>query len=91
MGKNPDPRFGINNQDHISESFETIFGLKYFNSLMCIRDLGWKKFGPGIREKHPGSATLKIIEAVPVVRGEGGQDRVHRQGKVGLCELKDKC
>jgi hypothetical protein len=28
------------------------------NSSMRIRDLGWKKFGFGIRDKHPGSATL---------------------------------
>jgi hypothetical protein len=40
-------------------------------------DPGWKKFGSGIRDKHPGTATLKIIEAVPVVGGECGQDRVH--------------
>jgi hypothetical protein len=31
---------GINNPDHISESLETIFGFKYFNSLMRIRDQG---------------------------------------------------
>jgi hypothetical protein len=23
-------------------------------------DPGWKKFGSGIRDKHPGSATLKV-------------------------------
>jgi hypothetical protein len=39
------------------------FGLKYLNSLMWIRDPGWKKFGSGmekiwIRDKYPGSATL---------------------------------
>jgi hypothetical protein len=39
------------------------FVFKYINSL--IRDLGWKKIGPGmeksrIRDKHPGSATLLI-------------------------------
>jgi hypothetical protein len=33
---------GINNSDHISETLEPIFGLKYFNSLMWIRDPGWK-------------------------------------------------
>jgi hypothetical protein len=28
-----------------------------------IRDLGWKKVGSGIRDKHPGSATLgKLIQ-----------------------------
>ncbi len=32
------------------------FGLKYFNSLRRIQNPGWKKFG--IRDKHPGSATL---------------------------------
>jgi hypothetical protein len=29
---------GMNNPDHISESLETIFGLKYLNSFMLIRD-----------------------------------------------------
>ena len=40
--------------------------LKYLNSLMPIRtrdgknsDPGWKKFGPGILDKHPGNATLR--------------------------------
>jgi hypothetical protein len=50
----------MNNPDHISESLETIFGFKYLNSLMRIRDLGWKKFGSEIRDKHPGSATLYL-------------------------------
>jgi hypothetical protein len=46
----------MNNPDHISESFETIFRakiLKFFNA-----DPGWKKFGSRIRDgKHsdPGS------------------------------------
>jgi hypothetical protein len=48
----------MNNPDHISYSLETIFlGLKYFNSLMRIRDLdpGQKKFGSGIRGiQNPG-------------------------------------
>jgi hypothetical protein len=42
------------------------FGLKYFNSLMRIRDPGEKNSDPGsgmensrIRDKHTGSATLK--------------------------------
>jgi hypothetical protein len=26
---------------------------------MRIRDPGWKKFGSGIQDKHPGSATLQ--------------------------------
>jgi hypothetical protein len=55
----------MNNPDPIFKSLETIFliffGLKYLNSLMGIRDLGWKKVGSGIRDKHPGSATLGAI------------------------------
>jgi hypothetical protein len=63
----------MNNPNDISESLKTIFGLKYLNSLMRIRhsgsgmekiqirDPGWKKFGSGIRDKHPGSTTLKKI------------------------------
>jgi hypothetical protein len=35
-----------------------VLGLKYFISLMRIRDPGWKKFESGIRDKHPGSAAL---------------------------------
>jgi hypothetical protein len=42
---------GMNNQDHISESVETIFGLKYLNSLMWILD--GKKFGSGINIPDP--------------------------------------
>jgi hypothetical protein len=38
---------GMNNTDHISESLETIFGLKYLNSLMRIRD--GKYLNPGTR------------------------------------------
>jgi hypothetical protein len=46
----------MNNPDHFSESLENLFfGLIYLNSLLRIRDPGWKKFGSGIRNKHPGS------------------------------------
>jgi hypothetical protein len=67
MGKKSGSGSGMNNPDHISESLESIFRLEYLNSLMRIRDPGWKnsdqssgmeKFGSGIRDKHPGSATL---------------------------------
>jgi hypothetical protein len=46
---------GMNNPNHISESIETIFWLKilYLNSLMRIRDPGWKKFGSGINIPDP--------------------------------------
>jgi hypothetical protein len=47
----------MNNPDHISESLETIFWvkkiLKFFEA-----DQGWKKYGSGNQDKHPGSATL---------------------------------
>jgi hypothetical protein len=52
------PGSWMNNPDHISESLETIYASKYLNSLMRIRDPGWKEFGSGILDKHPGSATL---------------------------------
>jgi hypothetical protein len=38
--------------------FFGFLGLKYLNSWMRIRDPEWKK--SRIRDKHPGSATLKI-------------------------------
>ncbi len=56
----------MNNPDHVSESLRNYFlGLKYLNSLMRIRDPGWKIFGSGmekirIRDKHPSSATLVL-------------------------------
>jgi hypothetical protein len=51
---------------HISESLETIFCVKIIKlfdadpdpGIFLPLDPGWKKFGSGIREKHPGSATL---------------------------------
>jgi hypothetical protein len=38
--------------------FFVFFGLKYLNSLMRIRDPGWRRFGTGIRDgkkSDPGS------------------------------------
>jgi hypothetical protein len=35
---------------------------------MRIRDLGWKKFGSVIRDKHPGFATL--VRTTSVYRGD---------------------
>jgi hypothetical protein len=49
----------MNNPDHISESLETIFLVKMLKFFYA--DPGWKKFGSGIRDKHPGSATLTNI------------------------------
>jgi hypothetical protein len=38
----------MNNPDHISESLETIFGVKILNFFDA--DPGWKKFGSWIRD-----------------------------------------
>jgi hypothetical protein len=49
-------RIQIRNEQpgHISESLETIFGLKYLNFyLMRIRDPGCRKFGSGINIPDP--------------------------------------
>jgi hypothetical protein len=50
MGKKSGSGSGMNYPDHISESLETIFWVKYLNTLMRIRDSGWKK----IRIRDPG-------------------------------------
>jgi hypothetical protein len=52
MGKKSGSGSYMNNQDHISESFEKIIWFTYLNSLMQIRDgpnldPGWKKWDPG--------------------------------------------
>jgi hypothetical protein len=70
----------MNNPDHISESLETIFcGLKYFNYLMRIGDLGKFAFAtlnttrtyiPLIPPLAPGRANgcriLEVLEEWPV-------------------------
>jgi hypothetical protein len=52
----------MNNPDHIFESFETIFWVKILEFFYA--DPGCKKFGSGIRDKHPGSAT-RITRVLP--------------------------
>jgi hypothetical protein len=54
----------------LRNQFLVFLGLKYLYSLIRIRDPGWRQFGSGIRDgkksdlgsgirdKHPGSATL---------------------------------
>ncbi len=69
----------MNNPDHIFKILETIFLiwgggvkiLKFFDEdpgsgmeTVRIRDPVWKKVGSGIRDKHPGSATL--MTGVPI-------------------------
>jgi hypothetical protein len=61
----------MNNPDHISQSQNIFFGLKYLHSFYVypgsgldkirVRDPGWKEIGTGIRDKHPGSATLPLL------------------------------
>ncbi len=53
----------MNIPDHISESLETIFGLKYLNNfdvnpdpgsrILMTLDPGWKTFGSGINIPDP--------------------------------------
>ncbi len=60
---------GMNISDHIFKGLETIFWvkiLKFFDAdpdswifLTLDPGFGVEKFGSGIRDKHPGSATLK--------------------------------
>jgi hypothetical protein len=60
MGKKSGSGSGMNNPDHIFESFYTIFGvkkLKFFDSDPGSKneknsDPGWKKFGFRIRYNH---------------------------------------
>jgi hypothetical protein len=50
-----------------SDGLETIFWFKihkFFDAnpgIFLTLDLGWEKFGSGIKDKHPGSATLASI------------------------------
>jgi hypothetical protein len=53
---------GMNIPNHISESLETVFLFKNTGSgIFFTRDPGWKKFKSGIRDKHPGSATVVLV------------------------------
>jgi hypothetical protein len=62
MGKKSGSGSGMYNPNQISETLETIFGvkiLKFFDAdpgwkKIRVQDPGWKKFGSGIRDKHPG-------------------------------------
>ncbi len=63
--KNQDPDTGWTTLIIFPRALKQFFGLKYSNSLMRIRDLGWKSSDPGagmekiqIRNKHPRYATL---------------------------------
>jgi hypothetical protein len=71
MGKKSRSGSGMSNPNHISENLETIFRVKILEILDTDQDpgsgifltldlgSGMDKFGTGIRDKHPGSATLR--------------------------------
>ncbi len=59
MGKKSGSGSGMNNPDHISETLESVFWVKkIFEFFDADSGSGMEKFGSGIRDKHPGSATL---------------------------------
>jgi hypothetical protein len=69
MGKKSISGSGMNIPHHISEGLETIFWVKNIYALMRIgiRNLfdprsgsAIEELGSGIRDKHPGSATLVL-------------------------------
>jgi hypothetical protein len=59
----------MNIPDNISENLETVFWVKILklfdadadplSGIFLTLDPGWEKFGSGIRDKHPGSATVQ--------------------------------
>jgi hypothetical protein len=57
----------MNYPNHISRELRKhFFGLRYLadpgSGNGKNSDPGWKKFGTGIRDKHPGSATLQGVQ-----------------------------
>jgi hypothetical protein len=58
MGKKSGSRSRMNNPDHISESLETIFGVKILKFFYANPGSEIEKFGSGTMDKCPGSATL---------------------------------
>jgi hypothetical protein len=82
----------MNHPDHIFESLKQYFGLKYLNPLTRIRDgknsdPGWKNFGSGMRDKHPGSATLtfKCIVCSSKLYFYESRGRIHKSADDNLC------
>jgi hypothetical protein len=50
--QHPDPGSGMNNPDHIFLTLRNhFFAFFDLNSLMRIRDPGWRQFGSGIRDE----------------------------------------
>jgi hypothetical protein len=72
MGRRQHPDPGIRDEQpgsyflELGDHFFGVKTLKFFDAdlgsvieTVRIRDPGWKKVGSGIRDKHPGSATLR--------------------------------
>jgi hypothetical protein len=81
MGKISGSVSGMNNPDHISENLKTIFGLKYFSSLMKIRDPRRKKFGSGIN--------IPDLQHCSQVCTSSWQNQTIRYGTVHTYHLKN--
>jgi hypothetical protein len=60
MGKKSGSGSGMNNPDHISEILKTIF----LNSLMLIRDPGWKKSDPDHRENFKAFFQISSVSVL---------------------------
>ncbi len=70
------PGSGMNIPDHLSESSETVFRVKVLKIFSCGSGTGtqnlfdpgsrMEKFRSGIRDKHPGSATLDIGKLIQI-------------------------
>jgi hypothetical protein len=81
MGKKSGSGSRMNNPDHISESLEKFLRvkiLKFFDA-----NPGWKKFGSGIRVKHPGSA--KTLNKIAVVVLRWRMRTLRRRGRRSSC------
>ncbi len=87
----------MNNPDHFSKSLETIYGLKYLYSFWCgsgirdgkNKDPWWEKFGPGIRDKNPGSATLNDTSPEDGIDVLEQADCLVHGGRHELLEVRD--
>jgi hypothetical protein len=73
MGKKSGSGSGMNTQDHISESLETIFLIKILNIFDADPGSGMEKIR--IRDKHPGSATLRLAYLRALRKLAGWQGR----------------
>jgi hypothetical protein len=73
MGKKSGFGSEMNNPDHIFREPRNKNKFLILNSLMRTWDPGWKQSSSGIRDKHPGSATLLTRKEIGWGDGEMGQ------------------